>query len=120
MTIRYQQPGEKMTWLNGSGGDVAVNTIVEVGGCIGVTLEAIADGATGEVALEGVFSGVAKTTGTAWVQGDAIDWDTSASKFHKGLTPASGDITGTCFAFAAAASGDATGTIKLSNSGTVN
>lgn len=119
MTIRYQQPGSKMDWVNGTGGDVAVNTVVVVGSRIGVTLDAIADGATGSVALEGVFSGVAKTTGTAWGQGDAVYWDVSTSRFAKSGTPASGDITGAVIAFEPALSAAATGTIKLCNSGTV-
>jgi len=119
MPIRYQQPGAKMTWTNTTGGVVAVNTLVVIGGCLAIALGTIAIGAVGEVALEGVFSGVAKTTGTAWVQGDVLDWDISASKFQKGAVAATGDITSAVVAFEAAALGDTIGTVKLTNPGAV-
>lgn len=61
------------------------------------------------VALSGVHQ-VVKTSGTAWLAGEKLLWDTSATKFDaSGATPAAGDIMGACVAYAAAASGDLIG-----------
>lgn len=89
------------------------------GGLVGVYLN---DGVSGDVVavrLEGVFT-VAKTTGTAWAVGDVLDYDVSASKFHKGLTPATGDVTDCAVCVSAAASGDTTGIVKIGYAGTAN
>jgi len=99
-----------------AGGTIAAGAVVVTGDTVGIALDAAVSGETIAVAIEGVFT-VAKTTGTAWVQGDAIDWDASASEFHKGVTPAAGDVVSAGIAYAAAASGDATGQIKLLGGG---
>lgn len=98
-------------------GAVASGAVVVTGDTVGIALSAAA--ASGDViavAIEGVWT-VAKTTGTAWVQGDAIDWDASASEFHKGVTPATGDVALCGIAYAAAASAAATGQLKLTQAG---
>lgn len=117
MTTAYKQPGTVLDHV--AGATITSGQVVEMGDSVGIALNSAASGETVAVAVEGVFE-VAKTTGTAWNQGDKLDWDTSASKFHKGITPATGDITGCAIAAAAAASGDATATVKLTNPGTVN
>lgn len=91
---------------------IASGDVVVIGDNVGV---ALGDAATGEsvtVAMNGRFS-VAKTTGTAWSQGDKLDWDVSALEFQKGLSSALGDVTDCAIAAIDAASGDATGEIIL-------
>ncbi|MGN6518757.1 MAG: capsid cement protein [Dokdonella sp.] len=107
-------PGSVMPWTNGTGSDVAAGAIVALKNCIGIALVAIANGAVGSVAVEGVVRDVPKATGHAWAQGEKLIWDVSVSKFdYSGATPATGDITGAAVAWLVAGSSDTTGVIKL-------
>jgi predicted RecA/RadA family phage recombinase len=107
-------PGSVMPWTNNTGSDVAAGAVVALKHTIAIALVAIANGAVGSVAVGGVVSGVVKATGHAWAQGEKLNWDVSASAFdYSGATPATGDITGGVIAWLAAASGDTTGTVKL-------
>lgn len=106
--------GNVIQWTNGSGSDVAAGGVAIVKHCVGVALVDIANGATGAVALEGVFSGIPKVTAAVFVQGEKLIWDTSAGKFDdSAATPATGDITGGCVAWVAGANAETTCTIKL-------
>ncbi len=106
--------GNVIQWTNGSGSDVASGGVAIVKHCVGVALVDIANGATGAVALDGVFSGIPKVTAAVFVQGEKLIWDTSAGKFDdSAATPATGDITGGCVAWVAGTSSDTTCTIKL-------
>lgn len=116
MAENMHQAGKVLDWTNGTGSDVASGDVVAIGDTIGIALTNIANGADGAVAVEGVYE-VAKTTGTAWALGDALDYDVSASKFQKGLTPATGDITHGAICAEAAASGAITGKVKLTPGG---
>jgi hypothetical protein len=58
--------------------------------------------------------------GTAWNQGDKLDWDVSEQEFHKGLSSALGDVTDCAIAAVDAASGDATGDVILIDGGTLD
>ena len=95
-----------------AGGTVSAGDVIVTGDTVGVLLKGGVSGDVLPLAITGVWT-VAKTTGTAWVQGDAIDWDASATEFHKGVTPASGDVVSAGIAYTAAASAAATGQIKL-------
>lgn len=107
-------PGSVMPWTNGTGAAVVSGAVVKLANSLGIALVDIADGATGSVAVEGVVRDVPKVTGAAWAQGEKLQWDVSASKFaNSAATPATGDVTGGAIAWLAAASADATGTIKL-------
>jgi predicted RecA/RadA family phage recombinase len=107
-------PGSTMPWTNGTGSDVAAGAVVVLKHSIGIALVDIADGDIGSVAIGGVVRDVAKVTGAAWLQGEKLQYDVSASKFAgSGATPATGDITGGAIAWLAAGSSDATGVIKL-------
>lgn len=111
--IHEGNAGNVVTWTNG-GTAVLAGAIVVLTNCIGIALVDIANGASGAVAIEGVVSGMPKVTGNAWEQGEKLNWDVSAAAFdYSGATPATGDITGGAIAWAAAASADTTGTIKL-------
>lgn len=110
MTTNYVGEGKVIDYV--AGGTISAGDVVVTGDTVGIALVDMVSGETGAVAIEGIFT-VAKTTGTAWVQGDAIDWDASASEFHKGVTPAAGDVVSAGIATAAAASAAATGQLKL-------
>ena len=118
MTTKYVRPGEVLDHTAGSA--ISSGDVVEMAGMVGVALTDIANGDVGSVQVVGVFT-LAKETGTAWSQGDSLDWDTSAEVFGKGITPATGDIEDCAIAAEAAASGDATGKVLLTRRfGTVN
>jgi predicted RecA/RadA family phage recombinase len=119
MARKFKQAGDSVTYIN-AGSAIAAGAVVVMGDSVGVAaVDIAATPGQGVVDLEGVFE-VPKTTGTAWVLGDKLDYDISAAEFHKGLSTAIGDIAGCAIAFAAAASGAATGLVKLQNPGTVD
>lgn len=76
-----------------------------VGTIFGVATTDIANGARGDFDVEGVFD-LAKATGAAWTEGQAIYWDNAA----KNCTPTSAGNTkiGVCVA------NDDTGTLPVS------
>jgi predicted RecA/RadA family phage recombinase len=120
MTTKFLQQGDVLSYQNSTGSDINADDVVEIQNIVGVALADIPDGESGSVRVTGVFS-LAKTSGTAWTQGDTLDWDTSEGEFHKGLTPSTGDITGCAVAAEDAASGDATGQVLLNRlPGTIN
>jgi len=107
------QDGKRITWTNGTGTAVVAGQAVAVGNQVGVACVDIANGASGAVAMEGVFE-LPKVTGTAWTLGARLLWDVSAAKFDLGTaTPATGDISVCCVAWEAAASADAVGYVKI-------
>lgn len=109
----YIQDGDRLTWTNGTGSDVAAGAPVVIGNLIGVACVAIANGASGAVAMEGVFT-LPKATGSAWTAGSRLLWDASAARFDVGTaTPATGDVSVCCVAWGAAASADTTGLVKI-------
>jgi predicted RecA/RadA family phage recombinase len=109
-----QQKGDRMPWTNGTGSAVVSGQVVKSGHTLGIAVGDIADGATGEIAIEGVFSDIPKVTGAVFAQGEKLIWDVSAGKFDdSAATPASGDVTGGAIAFAAGTDGQTTCTIKL-------
>ena len=55
MATNMIQNGNKMTWSNGTGSDVSSGDLVNVNGTFGVALVDIANGASGTLAMEGVF-----------------------------------------------------------------
>lgn len=113
MTTAYVQRGDVVNFT--TAGAVVSGAVVKMVNTIGVALKAAAgSGEVIPVAVEGVFT-VAKATGTAWVVGESVFWDVSASKFDTPAngTEATGDVTGAAIVFVAAASGDTTGVVKL-------
>lgn len=82
-----------------------------VGSLFGVAVAAYANAAAAELKTTGVFT-LAKTTGTAWSVGDKLYWDDSAKSLTK--TASGNTLVGVCTL--AAASGDATGQIRLNGS----
>jgi predicted RecA/RadA family phage recombinase len=106
MTKKYQQDGVVQSYTNATGAAIAAGAVVKMQNTVGVALSDIAIGETGQVQVKGVFRDIPKTAGTAWVHGDVLVWDVSTGTFAKGITPATGDVSGVCTAYGAAASGD--------------
>lgn len=105
--------GNTLPWANGTGSAVSAGAVVAIGHCIGIAVEDIANGATGSVALEGVFT-VPKVSAAVFTQGEKLIWDASASAFDdSAATPATGDITGGAVAWIAGANTETTCTVKL-------
>jgi len=118
MATNYQQSGAVKTWTNGTGATVNPNQVVKVGHMLAVVLQTIANGAAGDVAVEGVFSGVPKVSGAVFADGEKLLFDVSANSGlgafdDSAATPAPGDLMGAAVAFAAGTSGQLTCTIKL-------
>lgn len=106
MANNHQQLGRVVNYTNSTGAAIASGQVVVVGQTLGVALVAIAVGATGSVAIDGVFK-VPKVSGAVIAQGESLTWDVSAGAFDdNAATPATGDITGPCaVAFEAAGNG---------------
>jgi len=116
------QDGKRITYTNATGSDIAAGAPVVIGSIIGVACVDIADGATGAVALDGVFTlpKTADTTGHDIAQGDIMLFDISTGKFDvKTATDAAGDILGGAIAVTAAASAATTVDVKLCGPGAI-
>lgn len=107
------QHGETMPWTNGTGSAVSFGDVVVVGKQVGIAITDIANGASGDLAMEGVFS-LPKTSGSAITQGDDAIFDVSAGEFvPSSATPATGDVSGAVTCWIAAASADTTVAVKI-------
>lgn len=114
MAKNFVQDGKVINWTNGTASAVSSGDVLVIGQIIGVALADIAVGASGSVAIDGVFT-APKVTGAVIAAGESLTWDVSAGKFDdNAATPATGDITGAAaFAFEAAGSGVTTLKVKL-------
>lgn len=118
----YVQDGDRITYTNGTGSDIASGDPVVIGSTIGVACADIASGATGAVAIDGVYTlpKVADTSGHAIAQGDIMLFDISVGKFDiKTATDAAGDILGGAVAVTAATSAATTVDVKLCGPGAI-
>lgn len=114
MATNYVAPGKTMTIT--AGANLTSGQVVRVGQSLCVALEAIANGATGMVATEGVFT-VPKVSGAVIAQGERLVWDASAAAFDdNAATPATGDVTGEA-AVAFEASGNGVTSMKVKFTG---
>lgn len=119
MAKNYESDGNTIQWTNGTGAAVASGQLVKVGpSMLGVALVALANGATGSVAVEGVFSGVPKVSAAVFAQGEKLIWDVSANGAlgafdDSAASPATGDVTGGAIAWMAGANTETTCTVKL-------
>ena len=108
MANNHIQPGKVLDYTNATGAAIASGAVVPVGTILGVALSDIAAGATGSVAIDGVFA-VPKVAGTAITQGAAVIFKAATKAFTVAVgTTASGDISGACAVAFAAAAADAT------------
>lgn len=109
MATNYVQEGDTLTlaapYVVASGGGALI------GALFGVALATLANGASGEFMLEGVFD-LAKTSAQAWTVGAKIYWDDT----NKVCTTTSAGNTLIGVAVAAAANPSATGRVRLNGS----
>lgn len=110
MATTYVQPGNTLTHTAAAA--ISSGDVVELNDVVGVALGDIANGSDGEVMVTGVFT-LAKVAGTAFAQGDKLNWDASANNFTKATTSAAGDITAAGVAAAAALSAATTCNVLL-------
>ena len=112
MTTKAVQRGDVLDWTNGGSAKTS-GAPVEAKHTLGVALTDIAGGATGAVAIEGVYV-MPKVAAAVFVVGEKLIWDTSAQAFDdSAATPATGDITGAAIAMVAGAADETTCTVKL-------
>jgi predicted RecA/RadA family phage recombinase len=104
----YIQEGKRITWTNGTGTAVASGDLVVIGLRVGVASVDIADGASGAVAMEGVFE-VPKEAALVVAQGDLLYCDATSGELDK--TDAAQTLAG--YAFAAAAGAASVVMVKL-------
>lgn len=114
----YQQPGKVVDYTNGTGSTINAGSIVKMSHTLGIAAVNIAPGATGSVAIEGVFSNVPKVSAAVFAAGEKLVFDVSANSGagafdDSAATPAAGDITGAAIAMVAGANTETTCTIKL-------
>lgn len=119
MAKNYESEGDRIQWTNATGAAVESGQLVKVGpSMLGVALVAIANGDTGTVAVEGVFSGVPKVSAAVFAQGEKLLFDVSANS-GKGAfddsaaSGASGDVMGGAIAWVAGGNGETTCTVLL-------
>lgn len=113
MATTFAQEGKSLSWTNGTGSDVSSGDPVAIGEQIGVAAVDIPIGASGTVYMEGVFT-VPKVSAAEIGQGESVIWDASEGAFEDNLaTPTTGDVSGCCVAWAAAAAGATTLPVKL-------
>jgi predicted RecA/RadA family phage recombinase len=82
MAIGHVAPGATMPYTNTGAAIIAKDTVVAFGGMIGITLGAIAVGATGELAISEVWT-LPKDDNLAITQGDQLYWDTVNDEVDK-------------------------------------
>lgn len=111
----YVQEGKVKTITNASGTAYVAGQLVRVGQQLAVCAVAIANGASGEAAFEGVFT-VPKVSGAVIAAGEMVIWDASAAAFDdNAATPASGDVSNAASAVGAWGNGTTSMTIQLAN-----
>lgn len=82
MATGHVAPGATMPYTNTGAAIIAKDTVVAFGGMIGITLGAIAVGATGELAISEVWT-LPKDDNLAITQGDQLYWDTVNDEVDK-------------------------------------
>jgi len=105
----YNSPGDTLT-LTAPAGGVVSGSVYKIGQLVVVAADTVAATLPFEGRRVGVFAGLPKDNGVAWVEGDPLYWDDGASDFTP--TAAAGLVlAGT--AAAAALLADTTGTVLL-------
>jgi len=104
MTTKYVMSGDVLDYVAGSA--ISAGQVLLIGVRIGVAMTAIANGATGAVAVEGVFT-IAKLSTDVVAQGDLLYWDNTNSRMT--LTSAGNTLAG----YAAKAAGNGVTTVEI-------
>lgn len=118
MAANYLQDGTVIDYAN-AGAAIASGDVVIVGNRIGVALVDIAaTTGTGAVSFYGVYE-LPAVNGAAFVQGETVLWDDSASMFDdSAAVAAAGDVSLGATAFETKTAG-ASDTVKIALSGAV-
>jgi len=112
MSRNQVMSGSVLEWSNATGSAISSGDVVVIGNILGVAQVDIADGASGAVSVDGVFT-VPKATAAVIAQGEPLTWDVSAGNFDDAAaTPETGDLTGPC-AVAAEAAGAGVTTLAV-------
>lgn len=93
----FLQAGERLQYANSSGSTITSGSPVLVGKRIGIAVADIADGTTGILAMDGVFS-ITKLTADVVTQGALLYWDDTNKRLT--ITPSTHELAG--YAHAAA------------------
>lgn len=101
MAKNYHSPGEHITFT--AAADVASGQAVVIGTLLGVSLTAVAAGASGEAAVTEVWE-LPKLATAVITAGASLTWDVSAGQFIVGA-PGTGDLIGAATAIEAAGNG---------------
>lgn len=116
MANNYLKPGNIIDWTNGTGTAVVSGQVVVIGQLLGVALVDIANGATGSVAIEGVFS-VPKVSAAVIAAGENLTWDVSAGAFDDNAATPTGDYVTGPQVVAIEAAGNGVTTLKVKFTG---
>jgi len=108
MADNLVQAGKNIDYTNGTGSAIAAGDLVIIGQRVGVALVDIAAGATGAVAMEGVYE-VDKEALLAVTQGDLLYCDATSGELDKTAL----DQTLAGYAFASEATSTTTVKVKL-------
>jgi predicted RecA/RadA family phage recombinase len=104
----YIQKGERITYTNGTGSAIDAGDLVKIGVRVGVAAVDIAVGASGAVAMGGVFE-VTKEAPLVITQGDLLYLDATSGQLDKTATAQT--LAG--YAHASAAIADVVVQVKL-------
>lgn len=110
MSRSFIQRGDVGTFT-APGGGVTAGTPLLIGTLVVVPQNTVAATLTFDGYIEGVCT-CPKATGVAWTEGQVLYWDSAAGNF---ATAASATARRAGVAMVAAASGDATGVVRLNN-----
>jgi len=96
MATNYVNEGTRMTIT--AGADISSGDVVVQGSTLGIAVTNIANGASGEIMIEGTFD-LPKADAAVITAGEGVIWDSSAGEFDDDqATPASGDVSGAAIA----------------------
>ncbi|WP_444925302.1 capsid cement protein [Microbulbifer sp. TRSA002] len=105
MATNFVQAGRMLDFTNNTSAAISSGQVVIAGAVLGVAMDDIAVGASGVIAIDGVFT-VPKVSAAEINQGETLTWVVASSSFDdNATTTATGDITGAT-AFAAEAAGN--------------
>lgn len=110
MAKNYIKPGDHLTFT--ASADAASGSVVVLGTLIAIALTAVANGANGEAAIEGVWE-VPKATGAAINAWTKPSYDTATGTFGVAGAETAGDVIGGVVAVETAASAATTVKVKL-------
>lgn len=110
MSTKYVQEGKVIPFA--AGANLSSDAVVVIGGLVGVVLDDVTSGQTGQAQICGVFD-LPKVSGAVIAAGETLTWDVSAGAFDDDqAVAAAGDITGAA-AVAVEAAGNGVTTVRV-------